>query len=211
MEFVGSNIVIDGWLEKKGHFVKNWKLRYVIVSGSTLAYYTDKSMKTKKGEIVLDRYTRVLSRDGRSHNHKFGITNSSSFLELCAESDEQRTRWIKALRVHLGQEVDDESGEVHHERIPLTADQPPAPTQLNRLGGEGLRETIEAKSELRVSDYRPHVAATLDDSDNESSSSEGEGGDSETAPPAPPAGAAAVDLAAAEDISHLLPDLSDLL
>lgn len=223
MQFVSNDFVIDGWLEKKGHFRKNWKLRYVRVEGGTLSYYVDQTMATKKGEILLDKNTRILSRDGRSHCFKFGLTNSSSFLELCADSEDQRKSWIKALKVHLGQEElqigeGSESGANKKEQVTKSS--------LNRLSGGGLREVLDQKAQesARPSDTsRPHVIAANDDSDNDSFSSSESGlnvvnfpsqVDSANVPST--SGPAVEALSSSgtvveDDITHLLPDLDDLL
>ncbi|KAI9909884.1 hypothetical protein PsorP6_010603 [Peronosclerospora sorghi] len=44
---------MSGWLRKRGHVRKNWKLRYFVLHKSVLRYYTDASCSKLKGEVLL--------------------------------------------------------------------------------------------------------------------------------------------------------------
>jgi hypothetical protein len=98
-------VQLEGWLEKKGHLIKNWKKRYVVLTRANLRYFVDNSQTQLKGTIPLDHTTRVLVRDGRSHAWKFAVeTGAEKFLELAAENVEARTYWVNTLNVLIGRD-----------------------------------------------------------------------------------------------------------
>jgi hypothetical protein len=91
-------VVLAGWLEKKGHLIKNWKRRYVTIEDSELSYYLDESLRQKKGGILLDQTTKVLVRDGTRHSWKFRILSHGKSLELSAVSEQERDFWVTTIR-----------------------------------------------------------------------------------------------------------------
>lgn len=98
--------ILAGWLEKKGHLVKNWKRRYVIVEENILIYYVDDSLNNKKGEMKLDETTRILIRDGKTHSWKFRIITRGKELELSALNEDERNLWVTTLKETLGIKCD---------------------------------------------------------------------------------------------------------
>jgi hypothetical protein len=94
--------LLSGWLEKKGHLVKNWKRRYVVVEANVVSYYLDESLAKIKGTIKLDDSTKVLVRDGRTHSWKFRIITQGKNLELSASTENDRDFWVSTIRETLG-------------------------------------------------------------------------------------------------------------
>lgn len=94
-------VILAGWLEKKGHIIKNWKRRYTILEGNELSYHTDETLRNKKGSIQLDQSTKVQIRDGSTHSWKFRIISNGKHLELSAGSENERDLWVTTIRDHI--------------------------------------------------------------------------------------------------------------
>lgn len=88
----------EGWLEKKGSFVRSWKRRYFVLTSSALNYYTDETLSELKGSVPIVSTSRVMHRDGSSHQFKFGVCTGKRLLEIACTSDEHRTRWKKCIQ-----------------------------------------------------------------------------------------------------------------
>jgi hypothetical protein len=97
--------VLAGWLEKKGHLIKNWKKRYVTIEENELSYYQDDSLIQKKGGIQLNETTKVLLVDGRTHSWKFRIISQGKCLELSAVSENERDFWVSTIRELFGSQM----------------------------------------------------------------------------------------------------------
>lgn len=82
---------------KKGSFVRSWKRRYFILTSSALSYYTDETLSELKGSVPILSTSRVMHRDGSSHQFKFGLCTGKRLLEIACSSDEDRTRWKKCI------------------------------------------------------------------------------------------------------------------
>ena len=87
----------SGWLEKKGRFVKNWKVRWFVLHINILEYFEDESERVKKGDIDINLTTKVLIRDGSTHLFKFGIQTGDRVLELSTQSDTERIKWMDSI------------------------------------------------------------------------------------------------------------------
>ena len=114
---VGSRIAfpITGWLEKEGHVMKNWNARFfrLMADGGTLEYFSDETMKERKGEIFLDGRSEIkLGEDHKDRKYiitvsglKHGRQNTVTYLS-CASFNEQQI-WFDALKeVAFGLQVD---------------------------------------------------------------------------------------------------------
>lgn len=93
-----SGSLKEGWLEKKGSFIKSWKRRYFILTPTALDYYTDETKAEHKGSVPILSTSRVMHRDGSSHQFKFGLLTGKRLLEIACTSDKDRTRWKKAIQ-----------------------------------------------------------------------------------------------------------------
>lgn len=83
---------------KKGSFVRSWKRRYFILTPSALQYFTDESKTELKGYVPIVHTSRVMHRDGSSHQFKFGLLTGKRLLEIACESDELRTSWKTTIQ-----------------------------------------------------------------------------------------------------------------
>ena len=96
---------VKGWLEKKGHIVPTWKLRFFVLderrrqlrygSSETNAEYEPAGVCTVHGA------TSVADRPGR-RPHRIDIDAQSQFkgrftLSVAAQTVEEKQRWLKAL------------------------------------------------------------------------------------------------------------------
>lgn len=92
-----NDVVLQGWLDKKGRIMKTWRRRWVVLRSSKLEYFVDQDCTRKKGELILTPDTRVLSRDGRRHHHKFSIWTRDRLLHCSAYNTDDREDWINVL------------------------------------------------------------------------------------------------------------------
>jgi hypothetical protein len=118
-------ILYEGFILKKGSFVKNWKARYGVLTAEGLVYYAyrDKTESyTKKGEILFDPTTTIhLLPDTKAHPNRFSITTrlpssgsgsagggpsrqSSRILYISVLNHERREEWVTALREAISQQ-----------------------------------------------------------------------------------------------------------
>jgi len=228
-------------MKKKGHLVKNWKERFVVVTDDKLSYYVDAKMTKKKGEISLNKSTRVLTRDGRTHPWKFGISDGNSFLELSAASEKERSLWVRVLKVHLGIEEgreyalsmssvsqDSEVGSLsfttfvrENDKIDTLHSLPPQPENVSTTDISNMLPVLNDKPN-EPAKVRPHIDFSACDSDDDDS--ENESGSSSVIVSqdncAAPSQFAIVETGSktslepslvAEEHLSLLPDLDDLL
>lgn len=95
--------LVEGWLVKQGHLVKNWKRRYFVLEWPVLKYYKDPAdaPAAARGQVLCDQVTLseklALERTGKEYC--FGIFHpdrKTYFLQ--AESEADMMRWVKAIR-----------------------------------------------------------------------------------------------------------------
>ena len=94
----------SGWLTKKGHFIKNWKKRYVVLWRGKLVYYTTSLMDDTRGEFLfeqkhIDDISVQNYSDTSSKAYRFALENkaTNAFLELCASSSIEKKEWIEEI------------------------------------------------------------------------------------------------------------------
>jgi len=89
------------WLYKQGHVVKNWKLRYFIVKGEMLQYYTDDTLAPtkQKGSFSLKDCQLVLDITVEGRDHCFMVKPMGGLKEylLSAHSKEEKQAWLDAI------------------------------------------------------------------------------------------------------------------
>ena len=88
----------SGFLMKRGHFKKNWKLRYFVLQADKLIYYVNKDDTSAKGVIDLFHCSQDIPRaDEELKRDKFPFGISLSFkgtkYYLCAETETDITEW----------------------------------------------------------------------------------------------------------------------
>lgn len=90
-------LVLEGWLEKKGSFVKSWKRRWFVLTEDKLQYFVEETQNTLKGGVDILASSEVLSRDGSTHEFKFGVQTGTKILEISADCEETRLLWMDTL------------------------------------------------------------------------------------------------------------------
>ncbi|VVT52927.1 uncharacterized protein SAPINGB_P003317 [Magnusiomyces paraingens] len=127
----------EGYLTKRGKKIKVWKVRYFVIEDDLLNYY-DKPGGELQGSISLQN--AKIGRQAKNENdlnpeesvekafrHAFLILEhkKKSYIRhvLCAESDEDRDRWIKALFEAIAE----------YTNSSLTSSMPFTPTTNNAL------------------------------------------------------------------------------
>ena len=98
----------SGWLTKKGHFIRNWKKRFVVLTSESLAYYTDASLTNKRGEFSfvnqdLSKICVSSFPDTNAKPYRFAIQNNDTggYLILCALDSQEKKQWVGALERFL--------------------------------------------------------------------------------------------------------------
>jgi hypothetical protein len=99
-------IIKKGFLVKRGHFRKTWNRRYFVLRLTSLRYYEDKDQTKLKGDMMLNRNTKLLNlRDVNSPNHprKFIVTCGQTEVDyhICAEDQRTKQSWLLAIQKAL--------------------------------------------------------------------------------------------------------------
>eukprot|EP00698_Gefionella_okellyi_P005698 TRINITY_DN15163_c0_g1_i1.p1 TRINITY_DN15163_c0_g1~~TRINITY_DN15163_c0_g1_i1.p1 ORF type:complete len:338 (-),score=50.67 TRINITY_DN15163_c0_g1_i1:84-1097(-) len=97
-----GGVVIQGFLTKQGHVVRNWKKRWVVVTGTLLQYFEN---EPKDGDQLSAKLKGFFDVDGSvveavdvpGRPWAFKISNDGTDLLLFAESEQKRQEWIAAL------------------------------------------------------------------------------------------------------------------
>lgn len=102
-----SLILKEGWLEKKGSFFATWKKRWVVLTKTSLDYYTDETKSDKKGFIPLCNESSVQKlEDTSSQRVKFVVISKQRSLEVtCPQVDYDG--WVETLEQIFNSNNDD--------------------------------------------------------------------------------------------------------
>jgi hypothetical protein len=103
VDFVVNEILMQGYVIKKGHMVRSVKNRWFVLKPGMLCYYTNRSCSDKKGEIVINHDTKVAAVPD-SKKYRFSVTCGSSKTNYDLEARDQRTKqeWLVALQKAIG-------------------------------------------------------------------------------------------------------------
>ncbi|KAL3857719.1 hypothetical protein ACJMK2_012361 [Sinanodonta woodiana] len=115
MQNIYDGIVLDilkkGKMWKRGHQVKNWKERWMVLTPQQLRYYTSSNEKELKGCIDFDDTCKIEILPERHGNHKpnrFALVTSHKPYEMSAHDLKTKNEWISAFQVaidHAGKKV----------------------------------------------------------------------------------------------------------
>jgi hypothetical protein len=91
-----SNSLKEGKMRKAGGNVQNWQSRYFVLMPTSLDYYKDETVKTKKGTIPFAKDTTVTIIN---LPHTFCVTPTPGGRKYVIEanSDEERDSWMTAM------------------------------------------------------------------------------------------------------------------
>ena len=104
--------VKGGYLIKRGHVVKNWKLRYFILDKYTLKYYESKpgpgnrSPKLKGVVDLRDTIQFVEQDHSVKQPNSFAIVLGSKTFSISAENKKDYASWVEALRIAINRYQD---------------------------------------------------------------------------------------------------------
>ncbi|KNC51884.1 NOD3 protein [Thecamonas trahens ATCC 50062] len=84
-----TQILMKGYVNKKGRRVRNWKRRFFVLRGGTLSYYTDETCATRKGKMRLDQCLVDGLRE-RDETGRACLALSTKGRTLFFQSDEAR-------------------------------------------------------------------------------------------------------------------------
>lgn len=111
---LAADSAVTGFLIKQGRKIKSWRRRWFVMHGFSIRYYSQppssqRELENPKGEYVLLGCSVRNATPAEEAAHKaqgfaFSLTPSRSskrVMWLCAETEENRKRWIQAATTHL--------------------------------------------------------------------------------------------------------------
>lgn len=91
----------EGFLTKKGHKRRNWKVRYFVLETNLLSYYKspqDYLAKRKpKGSIILQRSTMVRVAPEMKRSNCFTVSGGLGLLYITAPTGEEMVLWMEKI------------------------------------------------------------------------------------------------------------------
>lgn len=97
--------IFEGWLYKKGHFFRTWKLRWFELEQYRLSYYVDEKKTKLKGTYVLDAKSFIKSiPDQRSRSNLFelyAVGSGGKSLIMCAKSPGAVELWVATINTTI--------------------------------------------------------------------------------------------------------------
>ena len=114
--------------------MKTWRRRWVVLRSTKLEYFVDQDCTRKKGEVLLTPDTRVLSRDGRRHHHKFSLWTGDRLFHCSAYNTDDREDWINVLEDTIKKLNPPKSGVVQQPVEVEVAEDDPAVEFVHDLG-----------------------------------------------------------------------------
>jgi hypothetical protein len=157
-----STQAVQGVLHKRGHKVKNWKKRYFVLGADnkTVAYYTDKDLKVRKGSVTVTKVFDLPDRkDKRSFRfdfvgHQDGMEDE---ITLCvsAESVDEKYKWIQAVegQVDIKQVAKSIHYNLYQEQV--------AQSNLMGPGADDLTHSDLGLSDLGDDEFDGHLHSSL--------------------------------------------------
>eukprot|EP01104_Vermistella_antarctica_P018914 TRINITY_DN7186_c0_g1_i1.p1 TRINITY_DN7186_c0_g1~~TRINITY_DN7186_c0_g1_i1.p1 ORF type:complete len:530 (+),score=61.92 TRINITY_DN7186_c0_g1_i1:282-1871(+) len=88
-----------GFLRKRGHLVRNWKLRWFVLQGKQLFYFGGEFDRTPKGCIAVDHCVlNVVAIEGKPFSFELSDEENNKVYYISAQSDNARQEWMTAIR-----------------------------------------------------------------------------------------------------------------
>eukprot|EP01103_Thecamoeba_quadrilineata_P013356 TRINITY_DN3690_c0_g1_i2.p1 TRINITY_DN3690_c0_g1~~TRINITY_DN3690_c0_g1_i2.p1 ORF type:complete len:108 (+),score=12.41 TRINITY_DN3690_c0_g1_i2:144-467(+) len=90
----------EGYLEKRGHIIKNWKLRWFILDGVCLTYTENNKTKRLCGRINLERAKIEESSELMKRPYTFALscgTGEKKVFYITAPNTEEYQDWYNTL------------------------------------------------------------------------------------------------------------------
>lgn len=105
----------EGYTEKKGHLVRNWKLRYFTLEGNKLSYYESKENARRrtglKGRVTVTE-VKVDNRVKTAHGNDFVFeTKEGKHFHLSAATELDRRVWVHMIEAGIDYEAIQETNQ----------------------------------------------------------------------------------------------------
>ncbi|KAJ3449846.1 sesquipedalian [Anaeramoeba flamelloides] len=94
---MSTTINKDGWITKRGHFVKNWKKRWVVLRDSQLSYYKTPSQTILRGTVDVRESSVITSTFKKKHSIVLVLKSGKQY-PLAFESDELKYEWADLFK-----------------------------------------------------------------------------------------------------------------
>ncbi|XP_063448835.1 switch-associated protein 70-like [Mytilus trossulus] len=106
VDTVHEQFVIDilkkGSLFKRGHQVKNWKERYMVLNPTELKYYASTHQKHQKGTVVFNKTQTVeILPDKGGKRNLFVLNTQQKPYEMSATDLKTRNEWVSCIQIAL--------------------------------------------------------------------------------------------------------------
>lgn len=106
VDTVHEQFVIDilkkGSLFKRGHQVKNWKERYMVLNPTELKYYASTHQKHQKGTVVFNKSQTVeILPDKGGKRNLFVLNTQQKPYEMSATDLKTRNEWVSCIQIAL--------------------------------------------------------------------------------------------------------------
>eukprot|EP00002_Diphylleia_rotans_P035365 TRINITY_DN7709_c0_g1_i2.p1 TRINITY_DN7709_c0_g1~~TRINITY_DN7709_c0_g1_i2.p1 ORF type:complete len:380 (+),score=51.99 TRINITY_DN7709_c0_g1_i2:87-1226(+) len=90
--------VMEGYLWKQGHFIRNWKKRWFILRSGVLQYFESERESKSKGDISLLKAVICMSTSSPEPNTLEITTATNVTYYIRAENEEEAQKWLAAIR-----------------------------------------------------------------------------------------------------------------
>ncbi|KAF0694411.1 Aste57867_14708 [Aphanomyces stellatus] len=94
----------EGFVHKKGHLVRNWKMRYFTLEGNLLSYYETKEDARKrrflKGRVHLTKVCLVEGKSSHGYDFTFSTMEGKPF-HVSATTELDQIAWVKAMEAGI--------------------------------------------------------------------------------------------------------------
>ncbi|KAJ0395319.1 hypothetical protein P43SY_002054 [Pythium insidiosum] len=89
-----AEVTCEGFLTKRGHVFTNWKMRYFVLRGNELEYFSGEDKSKRYGSVVVEK---VAPWTGEAHGFMFYTTKQVPYY-VYASSEAERAKWLRALK-----------------------------------------------------------------------------------------------------------------
>ncbi|KAH9104229.1 hypothetical protein LEN26_015106 [Aphanomyces euteiches] len=94
----------EGFVQKKGHLVRNWKVRYFTLEGNLLSYYETKEDARKrrflKGRVHLTKVTLIEGKTQHGYDITFSTIEGKPF-HISTTTELDQIAWVKAMEAGI--------------------------------------------------------------------------------------------------------------
>lgn len=103
VDYVINDILLQGFITKKGHMVKSAKNRWFVLKPGCLFYFTNRSRTDKKGEIVMNSNTKVAGiPDNKKYRFNVTCGDTKTSYDLEVKDQRMKQEWLVAIQKAIG-------------------------------------------------------------------------------------------------------------